>query len=310
MCVAQATRPAAPPQTPRQALLEVITAKDSSAALRRHLPEATKGYWSAHLNQVPSLLAMGMAEAVAGSDGSGITGVSVERPEADPNLETFAAGAILARKRDPRSQTTAELRIDADDLAGDRDTMELSLHFTGPEGEEDVSSIQVPSIRVDMKQEQGIWRFEEIDFTQKLPLGDPSFVKLTARRQAEEAQFMAIDAVRSVVTSEAEYLRRTGRKEYSCSLSLLAPKSDNSDAARSLNASLRFIEEKGYRIQLTDCSAASFRVVAIPQQSGQPIFCADQSGSIKSATGTAAQCIASGQPVRQPQGESEVVSPK
>src|SRR5947207_2358802 len=158
------------PQTPRQVILEVMTAKDTKA-IARHLPEATRAFWSARLSTLPSVLASGILMTMAVSqEGSG-EGISVSEPKPDPNLEVFQAGSVLARERDPQTRSVAELRIDNDDLSGDEDTMELSLHQTSPQGE-DILPIQFPSIRVNMKLENGTWRFEEIDFVQRLRFGD------------------------------------------------------------------------------------------------------------------------------------------
>src|SRR5438270_11833093 len=111
------------PQTPRQVILEVVTAKDTKG-IERHLPEATRKFWAARLSTLPSVLASGILmtmAAVQASDSEG-TGVSVEYPKPNPNLEVFQAGPVLVRERDPQTRSVAELRIDNDDLSGDEDT--------------------------------------------------------------------------------------------------------------------------------------------------------------------------------------------
>ena len=287
---AQTAKTSVSPQTPRQAIIEVITSRDSGA-LERHLPEATKKYWASHLNQFPMMFAQGALVAMAGA---GANGVMVKNPEPNPNFQTFSAGPVLVRDRDPQSGTITELRIDNEDYNNDEDSIDLSFHTSG----QDIAlPFEMPNVRVNMKREAGIWRFEEVDFTTKLALGDLAFVKQTLSEQAGQAQLMAIDAVQSVAASESEYLQRAGGKNYSCSLSQLAPKEDKSDTAQSLNASVNLIEAKGYKIQLSDCTASSFHASAVPQQSGQPFFCADQSGAIRKSNKGIADCFAAGEPV-------------
>jgi len=284
------------PQTPRQVILEVVTAKDTKV-IERHLPEATRKFWAARLSTLPSVLASGILTtmaAVQASDSEG-TGVSVEYPKPNPNLEVFQAGPVLVRERDPQTRSVAELRIDNDDLSGDEDTMELSLHQTSPQGEE-VLPIQFPSIRVNMKLEKGTWRFEELDFVQRLRFGDPQFARDTARRQAEESEAMAIAAISTVEVAEKKYLRRSPDKQFSCQLTQLDPTSERAEGM-SVSSSLRIAEARGYKLQLSNCDAAGFRVAAIPQQNGGRTMCADQTAVIKASTKGVADCFANGERV-------------
>lgn len=294
----QATKSTAPPQTPRQALLEVITAKDPAAAIERHLPELTKKYWAAHLKDLPSIMGATIGSAMAGSVLTD-DGVGFDMPKAASGFETFTAGPILLRDRDARSGTVAELRIDADDFAGDEDTMDLSLHVTGADGEPIALPIQPPTMRLKMKLELGVWRFEEVAFTSKLPLNDLAFVKQTARQQAEMNQLMVTNTVDDVVAAEAKYLHGNHGRGFTCSLAQLAPADKQSDDAKMWDATLQFAQQKGYQLQLTDCTSTNFHAAAVPQQSGQPVFCSDQSGAMKKSNKSVTDCFAAGEPVRE-----------
>src|ERR1051326_5584510 len=272
---AQATRPSVPPQTPRQALLEVIKAKDPAAAIERHLPELTKKYWAAHLKDVPSIMGAAIGSAMAGSVLAD-DGVGFDMATSSSGFETFTAGSVLLRDRDARSGTVAELRIDSDDFAGNEDTMDLSLHVTGTDGEPVPLPIQPPTVRLTMKLELGVWRFEEVDFTSRLPLADLAFVKQSARQQAGMNQLMITNTVNDVVAAETKYLQRNSGRGFTCSLAQLGPSDKQSDEAKMWDGTLLFAQKKGYKLQLTDCTASGFHVDALPQQSGQPFFCADQ----------------------------------
>lgn len=307
IALSQTNKPAPPPQTPRQTILEVIT---DSSALQRHLPEATKSYWNSHMKSLPAILGEGMSLGMAaGASADNAEGIFVAGPRTSSNYETFSAGPILMKGRDPQSGTVAELRIDSDDFAGDEDTMDLSFHIDAPNGVP-VMPVQLPSIRVQMKLEAGTWRFEEVDFTERIELGSPAFVKQIARQSAEMTELWATDAVRTVISAEAEVLKSSGGRQYACSLEKLAPANSTSDAARMLKSEIQFAEEKGYTIQLSECNATGFHVVAASKEQGQPIYCGDQSGTIKRSSTAAKDCFSSGQPVRIEMDSTETATPK
>ena len=291
----QATKPATL-QTPRQAILEVITARNSGA-LERHLPDATKKYWSSHLKEISQML--GIATVVIMSAQSDVDGMSVKAPEPNPNFETFSAGPTLARARDPRSDYVVELRIDNDDFENDEDTMDISVHVNSTYSVEQMTPVEPPNIRLTMKREGGVWRFEEIDLTEKVPLGDPLFTKHTVQQESERSQLFAMEAVHDVVESETQYRQRSAGKEFTCLATQLGPKGGKSDVVTEENSMLQSLQEKGYSVHLTDCTANSFRVAAISQQADQPIFCSDQSGTIKRSNKSATDCFAVGEPVSE-----------
>jgi hypothetical protein len=287
-----------PPQTPRQAILEVITAKDNTT-IERHLPEATRKFWASRLSSLPSMLSQGMAMTLAASrsadfEGEGFTGISVTTPKPDPNLETFQAGPVLLRYQDPRTQTVQELRVDQDDLNSDEATMELSLHQTSAEGE-DLAALQFPSIRLHMKLEAGIWRFEEVAFVQRLRLGDPQFAKATARQESQQSEYVALAAITTLVTAEKNYLRQSPNKEFTCSVAQLASSAQKSETTSMIDATLRMAEAKGYKIQLSNCDGSGFRIAAVPQQRGKRVLCGDESETIKGSAKGVADCFANGQ---------------
>jgi len=293
-----------PPQTPRQAILEVITAKDNTA-IERHLPEATRKFWASRLSSLPSILAHGILMTLTASgnpDSEDGTGVSVIYPKPNPNLETFQAGPVLVRDRDPRTQVVQELRVDEDDFNGDEATMELSMRQISPQGE-DIVPLQFPSIRLHMKLEAGTWRFEEVDFVQRLRLGDPQYAKATARQQSEQSESIAIAAVTELVTAEKDYLRHSPSKEFTCSLEQLTTSAEKAERKSIIDATLRIAEAKGYKLQLSRCDASGFRVAAVPQQRGERVICGDQSEAIKGSAKGVVDCFANGQLLYEAPGD-------
>src|SRR5438132_3840736 len=182
--------------------------------------------------------------------------------------------------------------------------MELSLHQTSFQGEE-ILPIQFPSIRLSMKLERGTWRFEELDFVQRLRFGDPQFARDTARRQAEESEAMAIAAISTIENAEKKYLKRSPDKQFSCQLTQLDPTSGRAEGM-SVSSSLRIAEASGYKLQLSNCDANGFRVAALPQQPDQRTFCSDQTGIIRASAKSAADCIANGEPINS--GEESPLS--
>src|SRR5207244_12148375 len=65
---------------------------------------------------------------------------------------------------------------------------------------------------------------------------------------------------------------------------------------------LRIAEARGYKLQLSNCDAAGYRVAAIPQQNGGRTMCADQTAVIKASTKGVTDCFANGEPVNSGEG--------
>ena len=105
-----ASSPAVTPQTPRQALLEILRSPDK-ATLEKHLPDAAKGL----VEKSP----WGQQMFVGISAASGTSGASHE------GLEYFESGPVLMRYEDPKTQQRMEITLENDDFSGDQDALDF-----------------------------------------------------------------------------------------------------------------------------------------------------------------------------------------
>jgi hypothetical protein len=287
---AQMAKSAPPPQTPRQALLEVLKSGGSKAVLMRHLPEATKAALGS--DGLPTLLpfeTFGNITLHANSS-------------ADMNgVQFFEAGPVLMRAGDPADPNAGviELRIDNDDLNGDQDDMQLSLIASG--NEPSMAFVEMPQLGLHMKQEQGIWRFEEVDLTMRYKLGDPAFIKSMADFNQESNQMFGQSAVEMASAMEQEYAQQHPEEGFTCSIDKLSAVGAGKESMP--DTLVKFAEQRGYKLQLNDCSATTFKIAAVSENKNARIYCTDQSGKVRFSTdGSAQNCFANGKPAESEQG--------
>src|SRR5262245_57391207 len=113
LLVAQARNLQPPRQSPRQAVVEMITGGDD--AFKKHLtPEVQQKLDEMQRNTPPGSV--------------GPVQVLQSARAGDKNFEAFEAGPVLFSLNNPQDRQRWEVRIDGDDLRGDVDEMDLSLH--------------------------------------------------------------------------------------------------------------------------------------------------------------------------------------
>lgn len=289
------TRPSAqassqsPTQTPRQAVIEILRSKDESAVMR-HLPEATKkkmkefGPASGAGFDIPSTLGAGaLITAQAEKNGS--------------KVDIEEAGPVLMTVEDPKTKQKFEVTVDNDDLAGDEDDMQLGFRMS-KEGEDDLAHWFTPKILLHMKQEQGIWRIEEIGVSAKAPIGDPEFLDAWARSMKKSQQEAAERAPTWMLPMfgglENRYHKQHGA--YTCSLKELDNSMPESPAAATTEVDM--LKRDGYDVRLSGCGTSSYLVVAVPMSGTGKAFCMNESGRVRFARdGKAETCVQNGEEV-------------
>src|SRR5262245_40806352 len=97
------------PQTARQALVEIITKGGES--LQKHLTVEVQALMKSK-TAAPSALAM----------------INTFKPESGSGLQAFETGDVLFVYEEPSLHEKYEVHVDNDDLAGDQDTLQLSIH--------------------------------------------------------------------------------------------------------------------------------------------------------------------------------------
>ncbi len=150
----------AAPQTARQALMEMFSGKQGSFI--KHLPAATL----AALEKSGALATLQQYSALAGH-------LKTQKAEGS-SFETFATGAVMLAIADGKGQKF-DVMVEKDSLQGDEDSIEVSFHTYKEQVVQ--RTPYLPRMTFVMKTEAGVWRLNEIQFTVRVALADPDFLK-------------------------------------------------------------------------------------------------------------------------------------
>jgi TonB family protein len=286
-----ASQPAAPPQTARQALIEMFFGQTPNH-LEKHLPDVTRQAF----------------QNIEGADGKSALGmfsmIAAEAHNDKDKYETFDTGSTLFTAKNPPGGTydKIDVRVERDDLSGDEDQIELTLHMTQKGKEEKLPFIL--SFTFTMKMESEIWRLNEISAGVRLPLADPNFLKAILEHQRSQNEQMALVSMRSVRYAETSY--QAANSGFACTLAALgsANKVAGGAARRGYLYDSELVTGKkyGYVFAISECDSSHCQLVAEPgaANSGQRAFCSDESGTVRaSADGKAATCLSGGEVVEQ-----------
>jgi hypothetical protein len=292
--IAAQAQPSPPPQTARQALIEMFTGK-SPDAFEKHLPEAAR---HALIHKGDSGQTSFVQQFAAASR---------ELSSRGKQIETYDAGPLLLSVEDRGGQGKLEATVERDNLMGEEDEIEVSFQVF-QEGEAKPLPV-VPRFIFTMKQEKEMWRVTEAELVIHAPLADPEYLKTLTKMQNEENEAMAQGRISELVQAETTYAGNHPQLGYTCKQSDLNSKDDQNDAEQSSAAPSEPVvasdETSGFRFAITGCNsmpAATFHITAVPVESdsGMKAFCADSSGKMRFATdGTAATCLTAGEVVPQ-----------
>jgi TonB family protein len=283
-----AASPEAPPQTARQALIEMFFGR-APGHLEKHLPEVTRqAFQELHGDDGQSLLTT-------------FSMLAMQAENEKEKVETFDTGSILFSARDlpGSSYDKIDITVEQDDLSGDEDRIELALHMSRAGKEETLPFI--PRFTFVMKMESDVWRLNEISLGVRLPLADPAFLKALAERQRGQNEQSALISVRSVVFAEQSYQSAQGG--FACTLSSLGNTGKNSTPGHHsylFDSQLASGKKNGYNFAISGCDTTHYQLVAEPAvpDSGQRAFCSDETGTVRaSSDGKAATCLSSGEVV-------------
>jgi len=295
------------PQTARQALLEMVT--KGGNAVQRHLTV-----------EVQNLLKGKKAADLA---------MLTFKPEGA--IEVFESGEVLFSYNDAAQHTKYEVHVDNDDLAGDEDSLLLSIHsFRDGKEQDNEWSFMSPHITVSMKLQENIWRVDKLSVGAEFPIGDPKFFESTFMKMANGEAAGAhlsvlgpgarnLDApapmkrpeqtVRMLGFAETAFARQHPDVGFTCTLSDLAEWSKMTGVDQQVLTG----NYNGYRFVLGGCEgkpAGSFQIIAEPLLGGKgaKAFCTDATGNLRvDDTGRGATCLASGKvDNRQTDGDAEI----
>jgi type IV pilus assembly protein PilA len=282
----------APPQTARQALLEMFLA-DTPGAFEKHLSKATQAFLKTDSGVLPL---QNMSE---------ISG-AIRQP--GRQLETFDDGPILVRSEDPRMEQTVEVLLEGEADGGDEDELRLAVRID--RAGKPLPLPFFPTVTCTMKTESGIWRLHEVVVSLRVPLGDPDFLKTLTQSLAPShmgvLESSALSGLRTLTTAEVSYASAFPELGFTCTLSDLGGAGDgetSSHAASMISDAVASGAIGGYSFAITDCSGSPvdhFRVAAAPlnPEGGLRAFCSDESAVIRfSDDGQAATCLRDGEPL-------------
>ncbi len=281
----------APPQTARQALLEMFFSKDSKA-FEKHVPETAR--------ETFAKIDAGLLTMVTGQ----VSGIRGQLNSPGSHLETFDAGPLLlvSERSQDGHQERVEISVERDDLSGDQDQIELSLHVYKDGTAERIPV--VPGLVLDMKEEKDIWRLSwrlsQITLEVHVPLSDPEYVQGIAEdmRKARQrvAEYQTLSSLQALKAAEVSYQKKSGN--YTCKLENLGKGWDVSAAEPGGQAA--------YVFTITSCTNSSVNIIAEPAKNGpaRRALCIDENGAARFADDSKGPtCLSSGRPISELEAE-------
>jgi len=285
----QTQAPAAPPQTPRQALIEMISGGQAGAM--KHLTvEMQKS-----LKENGQFAALDQLKATSS------------------DFQVFETGPVLLATTDPKNHGKFEVHVDSDDLSGDTDNIDISFHQFRDGVEQDIPyTAMLSQFTVGMKKQENIWRLNEIAINIKVPVGDPKLLEKfgngmpgmiggkigggTSGKPEKPREMSPREAMQMIGMAESMFARMHPEIGFTCTLADLAKSNPfNLDP-------LIFSSEPyhGYKFSLSGCQdkpSGSFHLIAEPvSPTGKAkAFCTDATNNVRSSDdGLGSSCLASG----------------
>lgn len=288
-----------PPQTARQALLEMFLGNGPDPFVR-HLPDATRK------------LLLPSADYPSASAMMNISTLARQMVGQGGKFQTFDDGpAILISEQGPHDKI--EVNVEHDSFFGDAEEIELSVHLYHDGRER--SLLVIPQLIFTLRQEKNVWRLSEVTASAHVPLSDPAYLHGLVRREQEAIEATAQTRISSILLAEAGYAEQHPDRGYACSLTTLfapppevsGPSEDSGDGAEVqrvyYDPSLANAESNGFTFAISGCEgtpSAKYQLTAIPHGAppGTKIFCADESGAVRSLEGkNVSECFGSGEVV-------------
>jgi hypothetical protein len=252
------------------------------------------------------------------ADGGGMMGFNFGlldwRPLGDKNLQAFDSGPVLFTYTDPSTKEKMEIRVENDDLRGDADDVQLSLHFFRDGQEQSIPLLQ--TFTVGLKMQEGVWRLNEISTEMKAAIGDPKFFEdmkkafapepssapthaaIIQPKEEEHPAMPIFSVVNMLAFAEDMYARSNPDAGFTCSLSDLVGDKAGATFAASLDPQIATGTYNGYRFSISGCGGQPseiFHLIAEPVTPGGKAYCVNSTHVVRSSDdGRGATCLASG----------------
>jgi hypothetical protein len=289
------TQQPAPPQTPRQALIEMFSGGQQGAM--KHLTvEMQKSLEGESKNNSSQELAFFDQLKSASSD-----------------YQVFESGHVLLSANDPKNNDKFEIHVDSDDLSGDTDNIDISFHQFHDGVEQDIPyATMLSRFTIGMKRQANVWRLNEISINVRVPVGDPKLLEkfgngmpgmiggkigAGSSSKVEKPRDLAPRETTALVgMAESTFARLHPEIGFTCTLADLAkPNPFNLDPRIFSGEPYR-----GYKFALSGCQdkpSGSFHLVAEPvlPTAGAKAYCTDATNNVRtSADGLGSSCLVSG----------------
>jgi hypothetical protein len=291
---AQQPAPAAPPQTARQALLEMITG-GQQAAMRHLTVEMQQSLKGKGKEFAPGLAVFDQIKAGGAA------------------FQVFETGEVLLSFTEPGTNEKTEIHVESDDLNGDTDNIDLSFHELRDGVEQDSPYTELLShFTLGFKRQENIWRLNEIALGIKVPVGDPAWLDKiskdmgkggmvgakasTGASEKPEAQMTAQQTVMMLGFAEEIYAQRHPEAGFTCSLAELRNRTSFGIDERIFQGE----PSNGYKFSLSGCQGKpveSFHVIGEPVApgAGAKAYCTDATRNVRSSDdGRGATCLSAG----------------
>ena len=260
------------PQTARQALIEMFFGTAPNH-LEKHLSDATRSAFK----KMSGTGGMSMLDEFSAFANMAKAG--------GPKFETFDTGPTLLQAEEVEQNEKTEITIESDNLSGDEDQIEVTLHMT-KDGTEQILPF-IPHFTFVMKTEADVWRLSEISVQVRVPLEDPDFLKSIEKqngKQNEEGAQMALQVI-----TAAQNTHHSSNGTYACSLSGLMGRGQGNNKGAAFNGPFTDLptgKHAGYVYVISGCDGNQYKVVAEPEtaDSGLRAFCSDESGAMRAAS--------------------------
>jgi hypothetical protein len=278
-----ASQSQAPPQSARQALIEMFLGNGDDA-FAKHLPDAARKLLpragqEPYASTIFRLSTLGRQAVLRGE-----------------HVETFDDGPAILVNEQSQGRDKLEVDVEHDSLSGENEEIELSAHYYH-DGREQWLSV-IPRLIFTLKQERDIWRLIEVTAAARVPLTDPDYLHGVRQQQQEANESAAQMRISDIIGAEAGYAAAHPDRGYTCTLPTLFASEPNDNSSDDNPEPPRVYydpgqgnsEWNGYRFALTGCEgspASKYQVSAVPVDSdaGTKTFCADESGLMKAAKG-------------------------
>ena len=278
-----------PPQSARQALIEMVLGKGPDD-FAKHLPDETRKVLIRKGETSDTSTVLKIAETLREMSNSG------------QHVETFDTGSTIMFTQLNEGREKIEIVVEHDSLMGENEEIELSIHYY-KDGQPQMLPV-LPSLIFTMQQQEKVWRLTALTASAHVPLTDQDYLKGLRKEADDSLEQAARQRLFGIVSAEKDYATRHPEAGFICTMATLFAPDPAQIANQSVpvySSNMADTESNGYRYALTGCSgtpAGKYRVtaVAIDPDSGLKTYCADEAGTLKSSTDPKpSRCFSQGQ---------------